>query len=228
MTIQRPTTNKPNRADKAAQTTMNQFGIVESNILAGILPSPASVDEAITRLQRERDLALRRIDELNTHYKRELQAKDDQRRASDMRSTDFYRRDLQRATDQTAQCQQQIEVAKGLIETQKLSIKLLEEELGEEAEFDQDESPQMRSVRRECDRRVEEQQERIYQLQSDLDAAIATKDALLEKSIKDLKDARDDADDAQRGAITMFNEQKRHESHIERMTDEVHRAKAAA
>ena len=44
--------------------------------------------------------------------------------------------------------------ARSLIETQKLSIKLLQEELGEEAEFDAEESAQMRHVRRECKKRI--------------------------------------------------------------------------
>jgi ElaB/YqjD/DUF883 family membrane-anchored ribosome-binding protein len=88
-----------------------------------------------------------------------------------------------------------------LIETQNLSIKLLQEELGEEAEFDQDESPQMRSVRRECEKRVNQHAERLFPLQSDMDAAIAKRDALLEKANKELKDARDKVDDAQHGTI---------------------------
>jgi hypothetical protein len=36
------------------------------------------------------------------------------------------------------------------------------------------------------------------------------------------------ADDAQRGAVTMFIEQKRFESHIQRLTSDVHRANSAA
>jgi len=44
--------------------------------------------------------------------------------------------------------------ARSLIETQKSSIKLLQEELGEEAEFDAEESAQMRHVRRECKKRI--------------------------------------------------------------------------
>ncbi len=43
----------------------------------------------------------------------------------------------------------QFEQAMSLIETQKLSIKLLQDELGEEAEFDAEETAQMRSVCRE-------------------------------------------------------------------------------
>ena len=43
--------------------------------LAAPTPSTlASVSEAIERIQRERDLALRRNDELHAHYKREIQA----------------------------------------------------------------------------------------------------------------------------------------------------------
>ena len=61
MTIQRV---QPNRADKAAQTT-SQAPVVQTNILSGILPGHASVTDAVTRLQRERDLALRRIEELH-------------------------------------------------------------------------------------------------------------------------------------------------------------------
>ena len=38
--------------------------------------------DAITRLQRERDLAMRRNDELHEHYKREIQKKDDADRQS--------------------------------------------------------------------------------------------------------------------------------------------------
>jgi hypothetical protein len=52
-----------------------------------------------------------------------------------------------------------------------------------------------------------------------MDAAIAKRDALLEKANKELKEVRDEADDAQHCAITMFNDQKRHESHIDRMQD---------
>ena len=43
--------------------------------LAAPMPSTlASVSDAIERLQRERDLALRRNNELHAHYKREIQA----------------------------------------------------------------------------------------------------------------------------------------------------------
>jgi chromosome segregation ATPase len=129
------------------------------------------VSDAITRLQRERDLTLRRIDELHVHYKRELKKKDDYHHTFNQGYI------LPNAPE---------------------------------------ESPQMRSVRRECEKRVSQYEERLSQLQSDLDAAVARQVAILQKANKELNDAREEADDAQRGAMTMFNEQKRHESHIDR------------
>ena len=50
---------------------------------------------------------------------------------------------------------------------------------------------------------------------------------LLDKAHKDLNDARGKADDAQRGAITIFNEQKRYELNIQRLQSDVHRANSA-
>ncbi len=68
MTIQRI---GPKRVHQAVQTTSQVSG-VQTSILSNILPSHASVTDAVTRLQRERDLALRRVDELHEHYKKEL------------------------------------------------------------------------------------------------------------------------------------------------------------
>ena len=51
--------------------------VLESKILSGILPGHASVTDAVTRLQRERYPALRRIEELHDHYKKEMKSKDD-------------------------------------------------------------------------------------------------------------------------------------------------------
>jgi hypothetical protein len=73
--------------DKAAQST-SQIDSVESNILSGILPSHASVNDAITRLQRERDLALRRIDELHVHYKKVLNSQDEKNHMANQWSID--------------------------------------------------------------------------------------------------------------------------------------------
>ena len=73
MTIQRL---QHGRVDKAAQTTSQALAI-QTSILSGILPGHASVTDAVTRLQRERDLALRRIEELHDHYKKVMKSKDD-------------------------------------------------------------------------------------------------------------------------------------------------------
>ena len=75
-TIRRIPQTAHSRADNSTQTTSRITGI-ESNILSGILPGHASVTDAVTRLQRERDLALRRIDELHEHHKKELKSKAD-------------------------------------------------------------------------------------------------------------------------------------------------------
>jgi phage shock protein A len=108
---------------------------------------------------------------------------------------------------------------------QQQLVKRLRRELGEEnAEFDEEDEDQIsRRVRRECAKRVKDYEERLKRSQSDGQIQAS----LLEKARKDLADARDEADDAQRGTITMFNEQKRYESHIQRLQSEVHRANSA-
>jgi len=112
------------------------------------------VTDAVTRLQRERDLALRRVDELHDYYNKELKKKDDADRTATLWRIEEHRNQIRAAQNETAQYKMQFEQAMSLIETQKLSIKLLQDELGEEAEFDAEETAQMRSVRRECERRV--------------------------------------------------------------------------
>jgi uridine kinase len=114
-----------------------------------------------------------------------------------------------------------------LIDTQKLSIKILQDELGEEADFDAEETAQMRSVRRECEKRINQYEDRMVQLQPDMQREIDQQVALLKKVTKERDDVHDEANDAQRGAVTMFNEQKRHETHMDRMKDDVHRANIA-
>jgi len=58
--------------------TIQRTGPKQVNfILSNILPGHASVTDAVTRLQREGDLALRRVDELHEHYKKENQKKDE-------------------------------------------------------------------------------------------------------------------------------------------------------
>ena len=60
---------------------------------------------------------------------------------------------------------------------------------------------------------MKECEERLQQSQADMRRQLEIQAVLLEKSKKDLDDVRAEAEDAQRGAITMFNEQKRYESH---------------
>jgi vacuolar-type H+-ATPase subunit I/STV1 len=149
----------------------------------GILPSHASVNDAITRLQRERDLALRRIDELHDHHKKELKRKEDDDRKMSQWHKEQYQNQLRTATDATAQCKLQLDRARSLIETQRLSIELLQKELGEEAEFDAEETAQMRSVRREWEKRVNQYEDRMVQLQSDMQREIDQQAALLKSAM---------------------------------------------
>ena len=168
MTIQRV---QPSRVDNAAQTT-SQAPVVQTSILSGILPGHASVTDVVTRLQRERDLALRRIEELHDHYRKELK----KTRNSDYKLSQFHKdqhqNQLRIANNETKQYKMQFEQAMSFVETQKLSIKLLQDELGEEAEFDAEETAQMRSVRRECETRVNNYEDRMIQLQKDIDKQV--------------------------------------------------------
>ena len=93
-------------------------------------------------------------------------------------------------------------------------IKSLHQELGgEDAELDDDDDdPLLCRIQRECEKRVKNCEEALKQSQSERHRQAM----LLGKAGKDLKDARGEADDAQRGAITMFNEQKRLQSDVHR------------
>jgi hypothetical protein len=51
---------------------------------------------------------------------------------------------------------------------------------------------------------------------------------LIDKMKHDLREAREEADDAQRGAVTMFNEQKRYELNRQRLQSDVHQARTAS
>ena len=98
---------------------------------------------------------------------------------------------------------------------QQQLFKILHKGLGEnDAEFDdEDDDPLLRRIRRECEKRVKDCEERLKQSQAERHRQAM----LLDKANKDLTDARGEADDAQRGAITMFNEQKRYELNIQRL-----------
>jgi len=93
-----------------------------------------------------------------------------------------------------------------------------------DVEFDDDsDDPLLRRIRRECEKRVKDCEERLKQSQ----AEGQLQGQLLDKAKKDLAEARGEADDAHRGAISIFNEQKHYESHIQRLQSEVHRANSA-
>ena len=88
---------------------------------------------------------------------------------------DQHQNQLRTATNATAQYKMKLEQAIPLIETQKLSFKLLQDELGEEAEFDAEETAQMRSVRRECETRVNNYEDRMIQLESEMQKDLTSK-----------------------------------------------------
>ena len=104
-------------------------------------------------------------------------------------------------------------------------IKSLHQELaGEDAELDDDDDdPLLHRLRRKCENHVKDCEERLKQSQAEGQMQAI----LLDKVNKELKDTRGEADDAQRGAITMFNEQKRYELNIQRLQSDVHRSNNA-
>ncbi len=183
--------------------------------------------DAVTRLQRERDLALRRVDELHDYYKKEIQKKDDADRRATLIGMEQRTNQVRDAQKETAHYKKQFEDAMSLVETQKLSIKLLQDKLREEAEFDAEETAQMRSVRRECETRVNNYEDRMAQLQSDMQKEIDKQVHLLKKVTKERDDARSEANESQQSARSLFNEQKRLEKSEDRMKDEVSRSNKA-
>jgi len=108
---------------------------------------------------------------------------------------------------------------------QQQLIKSLHKGLGEnDAEFDdEDDDLLLCRIRRECEKCVKDCEEHLKQSQAERH----NQAMLLDKANKDLTDARGEADDAQRGAITMFNQQKRYKSHIQSLQSDVHRANSA-
>ena len=132
------------------------------------------------------------------NYKNELKS-----RESDFgRTSRHYIRcnaDKERATKNLAE-------VRSLIETQKSSIKMLQDELGEECAMFDGSAP--------C-----QYEARMVQVQEDMQKEIDKEVELLRRSMKKC--------DAQRGAITMFDEKKRYESHIQRLQSDVHRANTA-
>jgi hypothetical protein len=178
-------------------------------------------------LQRERDLALRRVDELHDYYKKKLQKKDDADRAATLIGMEQRQIQIRTAQKETEQYKIQFEQAMSLVETQKLSVTFLQDELGEEAEFDTEETAQMCSVRRECETRVNIYEDRMTQLQSDMQKDIDKQAYQLKKVTKERDDARSESNESQQSARSLFNEQKRLESQMDRMKDEVSRSNKA-
>jgi len=98
---------------------------MQTSILSNILPGHASVIDAVTRLQRERDLALRRIDELHEHYKKETERKDEVDRKSTLISMEVRNSLVREPQKETAHYKKQFENAMSLVETQKLMLSIL-------------------------------------------------------------------------------------------------------
>jgi hypothetical protein len=134
---------------------------------------------------------------------------------------------IREAKRETEHYKKQFENTMSLVETQKLSIKLLQDELGEEAEFDAEETAQMRSVRRECETRVNNYEDRMAQLQSDMQKEIDKQAHLLKKVTKERDEARGEANELQHSARSLFNEQKRLESQMDCMKNEASRSTKA-
>ncbi len=106
----------PAKKHQAVQTTSQVSG-VHSSILTNILPGHASVTDAVTRLQRERDLALRRIDELH-HYKKEAERKAEADRQGTAISKSVRESIIRDAQKETEHYKSQFEHAMSLVENQ--------------------------------------------------------------------------------------------------------------
>ena len=72
-----------------------------------------------------------------------------------------------------------------------------------------------------CETRVNNYEDRMIQLESDMQKDIDKQVYLLKRVTKERNDARNEVNESQQTAMNMFNEQKRHESQIDRMKDEV-------
>ncbi len=85
----------------------------------------------------------------------------------------------------------------------------------------------MRSVRRECETLVNNYEDRMVQLQSDMQKEIDKQVYLLKKVTKERDDTRSELNESQQSARSLFNEQKCLESQMDRMKDEVARSTKA-
>ena len=84
-----------------------------------------------------------------------------------------------------------------------------------------------RSIRRECETRVNNYEDRMTQLQSDMQKEIDKQVYLLKKVTRERDEARSEANESQVSLRNLFNEQKHLESQMDRMKDEVSRSNKA-
>lgn len=131
----------------------------------------ASVSDAITRLQEERDRLQtdrdewkHRYVELHQYYGNIMKEKDDE-------ISSYLRKDLQ-ISENLDHALKQVKWYQSGFEAQASLIKSLQDELEEEAEFDWEEDPKMRRIRREYDRRVNQCEDRMAELQKDMQKKI--------------------------------------------------------
>jgi chromosome segregation ATPase len=85
----------------------------------------------------------------------------------------------------------------------------------------------MRSVRRECETRVNRYEDRIAEIQSDMQREIDKQAHLLKKITKERDEARSELVESQQSVRSLFNEQKRLEKSEDRMKDEINRSNKA-
>jgi len=86
---------------------------------------------------------------------------------------------------------------------------LHQELAGQEAELDDDDDdPLLHRLRRECEKRIKDCEQRLKQSQAEGEI----QSILIDKIKHDLRDAQGEADDAQRGAITTSMEKMRTEA----------------
>ncbi len=157
----------------------------------------SSVSVAITRLRRERNLALRRIEELHAHYKKELLSKEESHTRRDSSINSRYLK----VTGDLEATKQHLDQVKSLCDTQNLMIKRLQEELDEEAELDPDEDPHVRRVRREYEQRIKDYEERIRQLESERREDYDEQTKEVERMRRERNIAREEATEAQREKV---------------------------
>jgi hypothetical protein len=131
---------------------------------------------------------------------------------------DFYQTQLKKnETDSSYQSSNYLvlEWYQSAHDTQKLLTKSLQDELGEEAEFDDERDPKMRHIQRGYNKRVDQYEECLAQLQMDMQKEVDMQVEQLQLVEKVSDDAQEEANDAQRGAISMFNKSKCYESNTQ-------------